>query len=193
MFKKENQLIHHLAVGKHVYDDENLDNLKDRSMRIWSSQCQELQLNQPVSCYGVEISESNFFAECPGYALKKRKKAVRFSPKVKNYLSVLYNHGEESGKKPSPFTISKQMRCETDVDGNCLFSPAEWLSHQQIRSFFGSLCMKKQREAERSGKSPDIKKDDNLEEDEDLQNIISDLVAHEHQSLLSNIVNELTF
>ncbi|XP_062614807.1 uncharacterized protein LOC134276582 [Saccostrea cucullata] len=193
VFKKENQLIHHLAVGKHVYDDENLDNLKDRSMRIWSSQCQELQLNQPVSCYGVEISESNFFAECPGYALKKRKKAVRFSPKVKNYLSVLYNHGEESGKKPSPFTISKQMRCETDVDGNCLFSPAEWLSHQQIRSFFGSLCMKKQREAERSGKSPDIKKDDNLEEDEDLQNIISDLVAHEHQSLLSNIVKELTF
>lgn len=78
------------------------------------------------------------------------------------------------------------MRSETDGEGNRVFSPNEWLSPQQIRSFFGNLCLKKQKV------SNIVKGEESAENDEDLQNVISDLVAVERSQVLSSIVSELT-
>lgn len=88
---------------------------------------------------------------------------------MRNYLTALFRNGEETGKKPSPHTASRQMRSETDGEGNRVFSPDEWLSHQQIRNFFGNLCLKKQKV------SNIVKGEESAEND--LQNVISDLVA----------------
>lgn len=41
-FRKENLLVQHLSVGQHVYDEQQLDTLEDRSKRLWSPQCSEL-------------------------------------------------------------------------------------------------------------------------------------------------------
>ncbi|CAG2217237.1 unnamed protein product [Mytilus edulis] len=110
-FKKEDQLLKHLSVGKHVVDDEKQDSIIDTSKRLWSAKCQDIRFNQPlISSVGLEQLQDQTktnINEQHGYALKKRRKAVRFSPKVKDYLAALFNAGELSGKKPSPYTVSK--------------------------------------------------------------------------------------
>jgi hypothetical protein len=186
VFRKENQLIHHLSVGQHVYDNENRDTLEDRSKRLWTVQCNELRYDhQSLSTVSVYCNQASNFCENNGYALKRRKKTSRFSEKLKNYLAALFRNGEETGKKPNPYTVSRQMRSETDEEGNRLFSPSEWLSPQQIRSFFGNLCMKKQRIPKA------LKAEESEENDEDLQNIISNLAALERCQVIANIVSDL--
>ena len=187
----------HLSVGKHVVDDEKQDSIIDTSKRLWSAKCQDIRFNQPlISSVGLEQLQDQTktnIKEQHGYALKKRKKAVRFTPKVKDYLAALFNAGELSGKKPSPYTVSNQMRNEIDSQGNRLFSPSEWLSHQQIRSFFGNLCIKKQKVEKSKNPSIEVAKIENdQEDDEDLQNVLSHLIANEHNNVLSEIVTGLT-
>ncbi|CAG2254925.1 unnamed protein product [Mytilus edulis] len=122
-FKKEDQLLKHLSVGKHVVDDEKQDSIIDTSKRLWSAKCQDIRFNQPlISSVGLEQLQDQTktnIKEQHGYALKKRKKAVRFSPKVKDYLAALFNAGELSGKKQVliQFPIKCEMRLthkETD-------------------------------------------------------------------------------
>lgn len=99
VFRKENQLVQHLSVGQHVYDEQQLDTLEDRSKRLWSAQCSELRLNQQIlSSVPVVFEQPTYFCESHGYALKRRKKTSRFSGKVRNYLTVLFRNGEETGK-----------------------------------------------------------------------------------------------
>lgn len=78
------------------------------------------------------------------------------------------------------------MRSETVGEGNRVFSPDELLSPQQIKSFFGNLCLKKQRVFNI------VKGEESAENDEDLQNVINDFVAIERSQVLSSIVSELT-
>uniref|UniRef100_A0A8W8MK64 C2H2-type domain-containing protein n=1 Tax=Magallana gigas TaxID=29159 RepID=A0A8W8MK64_MAGGI len=99
VFRKENQLVQHLSVGQHVYDEQQLDTLEDRSKRLWSAQCSELRLNQQIlSSVPVVFEQPTNFCESHGYALKRRKKTSRFSGKVRNYLTALFRNGEETGK-----------------------------------------------------------------------------------------------
>uniref|UniRef100_A0A8W8MI46 C2H2-type domain-containing protein n=1 Tax=Magallana gigas TaxID=29159 RepID=A0A8W8MI46_MAGGI len=137
VFRKENQLVQHLSVGQHVYDEQQFDTLEDRSKRLWSAQCSELRLNQQIlSSVPVVFEQPTNFCESHGYALKRRKQTSRFSGK--------------------------------------------------IRSFFGNLCLKKKKV------SNIVKGEESAENDEDLQNVISDLVAVERSQVLSSIVSELT-
>jgi hypothetical protein len=45
------------------------------------------------------------FVENVGYSFKKQKKNTRFPVKVKEYLNKLFEIGEISGKKASPYTV----------------------------------------------------------------------------------------
>ena len=180
-FRKEKQYIHHISIGEHVYDEQKLDTLEDRSKRLWSIQCNELRFEQQNISFEA-ISEEPMIFENHGYALKRRKKTSRFPVKVKNYLTDLYRNGEETGRKISPQVAAKKMRSEADEEGIRLFSPVEWLSPQQIRSFFANLCLKKQRVS-------NVIKVEGAEIDEELENAIVDLVAIERSQELSRIVD----
>ncbi len=190
MFKKHEKLVQHLTCGQHVYDDEKLDDLGDKSMRLWATRCQEVRFNQPTVPYESVGGESKF-DEKQGYALKRRKKAVRFSPKVKNYLAKVFQAGEDSGKKASPYTVAKQMRNELDDEGSKVFSPCEWLTHQQIRSYFGNLCVKRQKIINKPKSVQSIELVKVEDADEVLDGVINDLVVTEHEQILSSIVDEL--
>ena len=58
---------------------------------------------------------------------------------MEEYLNKLFEIGEISGKKASPYTVAKQMRYERDEAGKRCFAPSEWLTHQQIRGYFAGL------------------------------------------------------
>ena len=112
--------------------------------------------------------------------LSRGKERTRFPVKVKEYLNKLFEIGEISGKKASPYTVAKQMRYERDEAGKRCFAPSEWLTHQQIRGYFVGLSVKKQKERYTMKPSGKRLKLDVAVDDEDLQSAISAIVALEH-------------
>ena len=84
---------------------------------------------------------------CPqqGWALRNPKKAARFSSKQKEYLDRRFQIGEVTGKKSDPLTVSKDMRCARDAQGWRLFRVQEFLTSQQLSSYFSRLASKRRK------------------------------------------------
>ena len=76
-----------------------------------------------------------------GWALKT-KWSVRFSEAQKKYLEDKFNLGQQTGHKQDPERRSKDMRFAKKADGSRLFSSNEFLSAQQIQSFFSRMASK---------------------------------------------------
>ena len=51
--------------------------------------------------------------------------------------------GEETGQKASPAQVSRMMMTAKDASGNRMFSSSEFLTVQQITSFFSRLASKR--------------------------------------------------
>ena len=77
-----------------------------------------------------------------GWALKANKKLYRFNEKQKQYLQARFNIGQETGRKMDPNVVSSQMRKALDQDGKCLFNVSEFLSPQQVKSYFSRHAAK---------------------------------------------------
>ena len=78
-----------------------------------------------------------------GWALKEAKKVDRFNDNQKTYLEAKFNIGQATGRKLDPDVVSKEMRCARGVDGERLFVVAEFLSPQQVSSYFSRLSAKR--------------------------------------------------
>ena len=77
-----------------------------------------------------------------GWALKKMKKAYRFNQKQKTYLEAKFQIGESTGRKVEPEAVAKEMRRARGTDGERLFSSSEFLTPQQVSSYFSRLAGK---------------------------------------------------
>ena len=79
-----------------------------------------------------------------GWALKcSRARGARFSTKQKEYLSAKFQIGERTGLKADPASVATAMRKAKDVNGERLFESTEFLTAQQVASFFPRLAAKK--------------------------------------------------
>ena len=79
-----------------------------------------------------------------GWALKSSQGGkTRFSDKQRDYLTSKFQIGEETGQKASPAQVSRLMMTDKDASGNRLFSSPEFLTVQQISSFFSCLASKR--------------------------------------------------
>lgn len=77
-----------------------------------------------------------------GWALKANKKSYRFNEKQKQYLQAKFNIGQETGRKMDPNIVSSQMRKALDSYGKRLFNVSEFLSPQQVKSYFSRHAAK---------------------------------------------------
>jgi translation elongation factor EF-G len=77
-----------------------------------------------------------------GWALKANRKAARFSDAQRQYLEDKFNIGQVSGQKQDPNAVSRDMRFAHKPDGTKLFSSDEYLSPQQVQSFFSRTAAK---------------------------------------------------
>ncbi|CAC5423772.1 unnamed protein product [Mytilus coruscus] len=77
-----------------------------------------------------------------GWALKKTRKIVRFSPKIKIFLKNIYDEGERTGKRPYYDDLCDRLRKQRTENGTKMFSPDEWLSVSQIKSLFAGFASK---------------------------------------------------
>ena len=83
---------------------------------------------------GVSLSEC--------WALKTAKKSTRFNEAQKKYLEGKFNRGQQTGHKQDPERVAKDMCFARKADGSRLFSSNEFLSAQQIQSFFSRMASK---------------------------------------------------
>ena len=77
-----------------------------------------------------------------GWALRAAKKYHRFSEKQKEYLDAKFEIGRATGRKMNGELVSKQMRRAQGPDGGRLFVVSEFLSPQQITSYFSRRAAK---------------------------------------------------
>ena len=93
----------------------------------------------------LEKSSTSRLAE--GWALRASKKAYRFSEKQKEYLMAKFEIGQSTGRKVDANIAAQDMRRVRGSDGERLFQASEFLSPQQIASYFSRLAAKRRKEA----------------------------------------------
>ena len=77
-----------------------------------------------------------------GWALKEARKSYRLNEAQKSYLEAKYNIGQTTGRKLDAETVAREMRRSIGPDGNRLFRVSEFLTSQQVSSFFSRLAAK---------------------------------------------------
>jgi len=132
----------HLDVGKHnfkLHEESQYDNLR----RKWAQKCTSVKAPNPTSL-PVQGTTSHSSARVPmGWALPKSKQGKRFSLQVKTFLLEQFMIGEETGLKVTPQETSKRMRSMRDSKGKKVFGKEDWLTVQQITSYFSRLASMK--------------------------------------------------
>ena len=79
-----------------------------------------------------------------GWALRSSQlKRTRFNANQKDYLTKKFDLGEISGRKSDPESVARAMMAARDSEGNRLFTSAEFLTSQQVTSFFSRLAAKR--------------------------------------------------
>ena len=76
------------------------------------------------------------------WASKTTKKSARFSEAQRKYLEEKFNIGQQTGHKQSPEQVARDMRFAKKADGSRLFTSGEFLTTQQVQSFFSRLASK---------------------------------------------------
>ncbi|CAH3177369.1 unnamed protein product [Porites lobata] len=143
-FRTNQTLQRHLDFGRHeikLHEESQYDQIRHK----WAEHCLSLKPQNPScaltasSSFGV--TEENVLSM--GWAQTKSKRRSRFSVKVKNYLLEQFMIGEETGRKVTPAEASARMRTVRTEEGARIFGKDEWLTPQQVNSYFSRLAAMK--------------------------------------------------
>ena len=74
-----------------------------------------------------------------GWPLRPTKRAYRVSEKQKDYFTAKFNIGESTGRKVDASLVARDMRRARGSNGKRLFKSSEFLTIQQITSYFTRL------------------------------------------------------
>ena len=139
----------HSALEKHLSSEKCTKSLEKRSLLDLAKIAYKSALEEGVGTIPtlkpIAIPGSERRTDCcnqEGWALKSTKKAYRFSEKQKAYLDAKFNIGQTSGRKLDGEVVAREMRRAQGPDGARLFNVAEFLSPQQISSYFSRLAAK---------------------------------------------------
>ena len=134
-----------------------------------------------LDCQKEEIYE--------GHALVFKKKHAKVSEKHKTYLRKIFMSGIETKKKARASDVEIQMRYHKE-NGQYLFTSDEWLTEQQIKSFWCNLASKIRFPKDKSKKSED-QEDIQAIQDEDSSSYLDALEEGQELNDLEAKINEL--
>ena len=121
---------------KHYYAPEK-ECLMDRARIAYASALSTTSTKHMPEKRHRCITFLNFFKMYQhGLGIKNNKGAQRFTKHQTDYLRDKFQEGERSGQKQDPIDVSKNMRHAIHNQGNKLFYSEEYLTAQQINSFF---------------------------------------------------------
>jgi hypothetical protein len=97
----------------------------------------------PTLCVpSARVGDKSHHLSVEGWALKQSKKKYRFNKKQKAYLKSKFNIGQDTGRKLDADVVAREMRRARGEDGNRLFVVSEFLSVEQVASYFSRLAVK---------------------------------------------------
>ena len=135
---------------KHLSFENCVKSLERESLLDLAKTGYAARLHEGVGVFPTLIAEKPLLDGCDvqhvepkeGWALKETKKPYRFSPKQRMFLEAKFNIGQTTGQKLNADAVAREMRRAVSEEGKRLFSISEFLSSQQISSFFSRLAMK---------------------------------------------------
>ena len=140
VYERHSSLEKHMAFGKCRMMPEK-ETLLDRAKKTYHALLQEdVSSAKVLEARAVETTDSVSLPE--GWALKLAKKSTRFNETQKKYLEEKFNLGQQTGHKQNPEQVARDMRLAKKTDGSRLFSSDEFLTAQQIQSFFSRMAYK---------------------------------------------------
>ena len=93
-----------------------------------------------MASFTALMSSSTKLSE--GWALRASKKSKHFNENQKNYLDEKFKLGQETGYKEDPSQVASDMRRAKNENGEHRFAVGEFLSPQQIKSYFSRSAAK---------------------------------------------------
>jgi len=142
-YQRFSSLQRHLDCGRHHLAIEN-ESLFDRAIVGYSER--PVVQSSSVSNIPTEVSKVRSVENLllpMGWALRSSQvKRTRFTTNQKDYLTKKFDLGEISGRKADPESVVRAMMGARDSEGNRLFTSAEFLTSQQVASFFTRLAAK---------------------------------------------------
>ena len=103
-----------------------------------------MEATHPTTSGSASVSLSQSEDTLPtadmGWALKKTKKSVHFTTKVRQFLREVFLQGEETGNKATAEDVAARMRSMRTTEGTKVFTKDEWLTFTQISRYFSRLA-----------------------------------------------------
>ena len=140
MYGRHSSLEKHVSFGKCQMVPEK-ETLLDKAKTTYHTLLQE-DTSTAKALGERAVKATDGFCLPEGWALKTARKSARFNDAQKKYLEEKFNLGLEMGHKQDPERVAKDMRLARKADGSRLFSGDEFLSAQQIQSFFSRMASK---------------------------------------------------
>jgi len=169
-FETFGQLELYLDVGKHAVSKVSQ---YDAIRRDWALKFSSVDTADIKSCSSDSKGSRTLpedTADAPplqtGWALSKPRSNVRFSQKVKEYLTARFSLGERSGRKADPVQVAADMRNAKNESNERLFTRTEWMTKTQVQSFFSRLAATRRKDQGMVGISPDQEEDAECLQDE---------------------------
>ena len=130
-------LQNHMDCGKHERVLER-ETLLDKAVRGYAVRLEERFASVPQLRFDAEKQTVASQPLLPmGWALKTSQASrTRFSEKQKEYLMKKFITGEQTGQKVNAASVARSMIKARDTNGERLFTSAEFLTCQQIASYF---------------------------------------------------------
>ncbi|CAC5390524.1 unnamed protein product [Mytilus coruscus] len=91
---------------------------------------------RPVIKFSDTVQSSGETDLDQGWALRKQRKTSRFNDKQKKFLDEKFKQGTLTGNKADPTEVANEMRHKKQGNGERMFEINEFLSSQQINSYF---------------------------------------------------------
>ena len=107
---------------------------------------------------------------------------MRFSEPVKEFLKGIFLKGKETGQKADPVEVTSKLRSVRTQDGGKMFQRSEWLTVQQVKSYFSRLSV-----LQRSGRFSRNKED----KEDDVEEIVMLEEALSRKGLNEDITSNL--
>ena len=142
-FQRHCSLKKHLAFGTCTKTVEG-ETLLDKAKVKYAARLEEGSSSVPTIPLPPETCPRNtgYVTPLEGFALKQVKKAYRFNEKQREYLTARFTIGQESGKKVDAEIVATEMRRAKGLNRERLFSVSEFLTTQQVASFFSRMAAK---------------------------------------------------
>lgn len=139
-YKKHSNLEYHIQYGKCKLRKEKLT-LLDQAKKLYSEKLNQGTSTQPTM-QSTTVMTDTPSTLCQGWALRQSKKASRFSDNQRSYLDEKFDIGVTSGIKADPAQVARDLRHARNDSGDQRFKIDEFLSPQQIKSYFSRKAAK---------------------------------------------------